>query len=101
MRENILVRVHDDRVVVYPVGELDVSNAPRLRLALERALAADTPVLVVDLSAVTFIDSTGLSALVETWRETTRRGTDFHLVGPAPNVRRVLTITQLDGLLID
>jgi anti-sigma B factor antagonist len=99
--QEIVVRVAEGRAVVRPTGELDVSNAPQLRAAFERALAADVPVVVVDLCALTFIDSTALSAMVETWREATRRGIAFHLSGPAPNVRRVLEITQLDRLLVD
>jgi len=101
MSQEIPVWVDDGRAVVCPIGEIDVSNTRQLRAALERALATGVPAVVVDLGSVTFVDSTALSALVEAWRQAAQREIEFHLTGPAPNVRRVLEITQLDRLLIE
>lgn len=51
-------------VVLRVRGELDVTAAPSFRLALQEARAADRPLIVVDLAAVSFLDSAGLSAVV-------------------------------------
>jgi anti-sigma B factor antagonist len=47
-------------------GEIDLGTAPRLREALEPALARQTGLVVLDLSQITFMDSTGVHVLVET-----------------------------------
>jgi anti-sigma B factor antagonist len=94
------VRLTDDGIaVVSPTGELDLSRATPLRAALERALAIGFKAVHVDLGAVTFVDSTALAAVVEAWRHATRREVGFKLTDPAPNVRRVLEITDLDRLV--
>jgi anti-anti-sigma factor len=96
------VRITDDgTAVVSPAGELDLSQVPPLRAAFERALAVGVKAVHVDLGAVTFVDSTALSVLVEAWRRTRRREVGFRLTDPAPNVRRVLEITKLDRLVED
>jgi anti-anti-sigma factor len=80
--------------VVRIVGDLDVSNVDRLRAALD---AIDDPLatIVVDLSALSFMDSSGLGALLERHR----RGASITLRNPSTIVRRVVTATGLDDVL--
>jgi len=53
-----------DRIIVRALGELDLASSSRFEEELERALAAEVSTVVVDLGMVTFIDSTGLRALL-------------------------------------
>ena len=53
-----------DSVIVRAVGELDVASAPSFEEELRHALATDASAIVVDLARVTFMDSTGLRALL-------------------------------------
>lgn len=53
-----------DGLVVRVEGELDVATAPVLDEAMERAEATDAATIVIDLTGVSFIDSTGLRALL-------------------------------------
>jgi anti-sigma B factor antagonist len=79
-------------------GEIDLATAPQFRLELEAlGLEAHSPA-VVDLAGVTFLDSSGISALLAARQELA--GTDVTLVlaGPSPQVRRVLEMTGVDGL---
>ena len=79
------------------IGELDMATAPALQRHLERG----SPVSVLDLREVTFIDSTGLSVLVRANRER-QRGESLILRSPTDLVCRVLEITGLlDVFLID
>ena len=76
-------------------GRLDAANAP----ALERALAAareEDPRLLLELSAVDFLDSTGLGALVGALKGCRRAGGDLRLAAPSPPVTRLLRLTALD-----
>jgi anti-sigma B factor antagonist len=62
----------DDRIVVRVDGELDVATAPALDDALQRAEASAVAVITIDLAGVSFIDSTGLRALLEAHARDTR-----------------------------
>jgi anti-sigma B factor antagonist len=82
-------------MVVSVAGEVDLSTSPPLRDALERAVSLG-PNVVVDLSEVTFLDSTGLGDLVRARESALSKGGQLHLVLTQPRIRRVLEITGLD-----
>ncbi|HEY1317419.1 MAG TPA: STAS domain-containing protein [Gaiella sp.] len=85
------------RVVVS--GDLDLSTVARVRLAIESACESTPAKLVVDLSAVEFVDSHGLQLLVATQRRLAAGGCSLVLVPPVEHVRRVFTLTGLDRFL--
>lgn len=79
-------------------GELDIDAAPRVRTAVTGAARArDCRRVVIDLAAVSFVDSTGLGALVAGLSVARGRGIALILANPQPPVRRVLDITGLSG----
>lgn len=80
-------------------GELDLSTTDKLQRELERVEAATPGVLVLDLSGLTFLDSTGLRLIVAA--DQRARAADRRLVvvkGPVA-VHRVFSITKLDERL--
>jgi anti-sigma B factor antagonist len=77
-------------------GELDIYNAPGLRERLLGILAERVPRLILDLSGLAFIDSTGISVLVAAERRAHELGGTFSLVGPRKMVAKVLNVTSLD-----
>ena len=82
--------------IVRPAGEIDLQNSPSLRTAL-LALAEKKPKRVlVDLSAVSYVDSSGVGTLVEFKRRLERGGGKVILAGLQPRVRSVFEITKLD-----
>jgi anti-sigma B factor antagonist len=83
--------------VVWAAGEVDVSTAPRLREHLAN-LPAEARRVVVDLSEVSFLDSTGLGVLVAGWKRCQESGAILDLVVTRSQVRKVLEITSLDGV---
>ena len=84
-------------MVVSVAGEVDLSTSPPLREALEQAVAQG-PNVVVDLSGVTFLDSTGLGDLVRARESALSLGGHLQLVLTQPRIRRVLEITGLDAV---
>jgi anti-sigma B factor antagonist len=84
-------------MVVSVTGEVDLSTSAPLREALDQAVA-EGPNVVVDLSGVTFLDSTGLGDLVRARESALSRGGELHLVLTQPRIRRVLEITGLDAV---
>ena len=77
-------------------GELDQGTAPELREALAEALGDPTMPVLVDLSDCNFIDSTGLSLLVEAKRRLTEERRRFGVCCPDADVRRLLELTGID-----
>jgi anti-sigma B factor antagonist len=77
-------------------GEIHVSTAPRFWHALETIIDRGDGPLVLDLTAVEFIDSTGLSVLLGGLRQISQRGGHMVLVCKNPTVLRLVQITSLD-----
>ena len=86
---------HEDAVVVRLGGELDLYNAPLVRDALVDAAAGKPARLVVDLSEVSFIDSTALGVLIEARTRLANRRA-FLLAAPQVETRRALQVSGLD-----
>jgi anti-anti-sigma factor len=84
---------------VQVTGELDVSSAPRLIAAVHDV--AHPPVRRIDLecSGVSFLDSTGLRALLVARNAAVDRGVELTLVEPSASVQRVIEMTGVSGLL--
>lgn len=77
-------------------GELDLFTAPSLKQMLVDALHAGSSRVVVDLSLVTFIDSTTLGVLVGVTRRL-EDGGRLAIVCTRPNVRKIFEFSGLDG----
>ena len=83
-------------------GEIDLHSAPQLRVALLKsteAIEGAAPRVLVDLSEVTFVDSTGVGVLVGALKRARENGGDLHFCGAKARVQRVFEITGLLRLL--
>ena len=80
-------------------GRLNMVAAPRLRTAVDEAVAEQRPRIVVDLSSVSFIDSSGLGALVAGLKTARQASGDLRITGLTPQVQTVLKLTNLDRVL--
>jgi len=89
------VEERDGAVVVRLAGELDLYNAHAVREQLLAAADRGPERLVVDLSGLTFIDSTGLGVLIEARTHLPNRRA-FLLAAPGLETRRALEISWLD-----
>jgi anti-sigma B factor antagonist len=82
-------------VVLAAAGELDLSTSPALHAAANTTLTDSQP-LVVDLSAVSFIDSSGVSMLVQVFKVARDANLPLKLVIDSDQVRRLFRLTGLD-----
>ena len=85
-------------VVVALCGELDMTHAGWLARALSAAAAPGSRV-IVDLEGLAFIDCGGLSAVMSAWKQARQAGGDLRLAAPQELVFRLLSLTDLTGLL--
>jgi anti-sigma B factor antagonist len=93
-----LRRVVTDRyVIVEAYGEIDIASAGELRGMLDssRGLGADQ--LIVDLSGIRFMDSSGLNALIGTAREL--GSSSFAVVVSRPSIRKIFAVTGIDNVI--
>jgi anti-sigma B factor antagonist len=88
----------DGAYVISLAGDADLYTAPELKEHLLRAIARNGKKIVVDLSRVTFIDSTSLSVLVQGERRLRPAGGRLGLVCSDPSILKIFTITALDRI---
>lgn len=81
-------------------GELDLENADTFRQELEANLDHARPeVLVLDLTGVTFIDSSGLGVILGRYRRLKKEGGKLIIYRPQPQVRRLLELSGLGKIM--
>jgi anti-anti-sigma factor len=89
-----------DRVAVVRLPpEVDLTTADDLREALLSVLNQGAHALIADMTATTFCDSAGITALVRAVRRATATGATIRLAITAPPVLRVFTLVGLDRLI--
>ncbi len=89
------LREDGERLVISFQGDLDLQSSPGARRVLLECVGRAQSVLV-DLSAVPYLDSSGVASLVEAYQLSRSRGTSFALVSVSPRALRVLELARLD-----
>jgi anti-sigma B factor antagonist len=91
----LTTRRQDERVVLAAEGELDLSTVPAVDREVQELCAAGCRSIVLDLRALTFIDSSGLSLLLRLDAQARSDGFAFAIVEGDGPVRRLLALTNL------
>src|SRR5436305_14362475 len=91
---------HENGVVIFALsGAIDLHYAPTLRALFQSKLNKRCPALVVDLTAVDFIDSTGLATLSEYHRDAAAHAVVFSLPRVNPNLNAMCDGVQFEKVL--
>jgi anti-anti-sigma factor len=80
-------------------GEIDIATSPAIRESLMAAINAGNLHLAVDMSGVAFIDAAGIGVLVAAANRAREAGGGLSLLAPSWQVRRLLDVLHLDGIL--
>lgn len=88
-----------DVVVLALDGRLNMVAAPRLKAAVDASVQGGRARLVVDMSAVTFMDSSGLGVLIAGLKRARQGKGDLRIAGVSEQVATVLRLTNLDKVL--
>ncbi|MBW3557532.1 MAG: STAS domain-containing protein [Actinobacteria bacterium] len=80
-------------------GDVDAVSAPELEARLSHALDTGCDEVVLDLSGLRFIDSSGLSVLVGVHKQLRDAGRELVIASPPPAARRIFDISGLDRVL--
>jgi anti-sigma B factor antagonist len=87
-------QLDDVAVAVIPVDELDASNAGEMKRDIAPTLEASTKV-VIDLSRLRFVDSSGLGAMLSCLRQLSNKGGDLKLCGMSKQVRAAFELVRM------
>ena len=87
------------RIALY--GQFDIASAAEASRALQELLSRDLDAVIVDLSGLDFMDSTGVKFLVEGRQSALARGVKLSLVPRGDPVKRVLTVSGVTALFED
>jgi anti-sigma B factor antagonist len=91
-------RAGDVAVIVLPVAELDAGNTAEFKRGMAPVLEAHAKV-VLDLSKLRFLDSSGLGAFLSCLRKLTAKGGDLKLCGVSKQVRTVIELVRMHRIL--
>jgi anti-anti-sigma factor len=87
-------------VTVALAGEIDLANAGALAEALAQVIEAKPPAVIIDLTQLSFLDSSGIRCLVIAAREASAVGSHVIVRRPSPTILRTLEICGVDELLM-
>ncbi len=91
--------IYDDVAIVTVEGELDLALCSRLAPELNAALRSAVRAVVIDLEAVSLVDSSGLALLLNAFRRLDRTGRHLAIACPMGSPRRAFELTALDRQL--
>ena len=80
-------------------GEIDIATAPAIRRLLMAAISGGDVHLAVDMSGVTFLGAAGIGVLVDAANRAREAGGGLSLLAPSRQVRRLVDVLHLDGIL--
>jgi anti-sigma B factor antagonist len=89
------IKEEQGKIVIALAGDIDLENAGEVRKALLNSLKQKKD-LLIDLSAVSYIDSSGIASLVEGLQVARKQKNELSLVSVSPRAMRVLELARLD-----
>lgn len=96
VRMEIAVEKNGDVVIVSPTGDLDAESAPLMRSRCEELLGDGENKYVIDLSNVAFMDSSGISALVNLYKRVRIGEGDVKLCNMNEEIAKIFNLTKLN-----
>jgi anti-sigma B factor antagonist len=101
--DNPYLRIQAGELHGYPLleiaGDVDLSTLPHLQRSLDHALSKETQALILDLRRVTFIDSSGVGALIGVKKRLMTHHGELYLICGDDHVRRKLGLMRLGNIM--
>lgn len=94
----VRVEMKDGMTVCHVDGEININSSPELKRSFDKLIAKKTPKLVINLSKVTYVDSSGLATLVEILKNMRAYGGRMRLTNLTAKVKSLFEITKLEKL---
>ena len=97
---NINIEHIQNATIVSPKGDIDTMQSTKLREALKPILNSDVSKLIVDLSGVNYMDSSGIATLIEALQICKQGETNFGICGLNDGVRSIIELARLDTIFV-
>jgi|TARA_B100000959_G_C14902579_1_gene591591 anti-sigma B factor antagonist len=97
---NIEIENFEQSTVVSPVGDVDTIESTKLREKLKPILASDVSRIVIDLTQVKYMDSSGIATLIEALQICKLHAKQFVICGLQDGVRSIIELARLDTIFI-
>ena len=79
-------------------GDIDINCSPDLKKIFDKLISQKTPKIIVEMTKVAYVDSSGLATLVGILKNMRSYGGKMRLAGMSPKVKSLFEITKLDKL---
>lgn len=91
---------HDGKLIVFLTGEIDHHSAKDIRDGIDRLLVCERPSsLILDLSGIDFMDSSGLGLVLGRYRRAKELGAQMYLCNTSSRVQKILSLAGVDKLI--
>lgn len=93
----IKTKVHNQALYILLIGELDEANAPYVRSNLDRVLESEKNFnkVIIDLSQLDFMDSTGIGVMLGRYKKLQQRNIPIYIINPSKQAEKIF---QMSGL---
>lgn len=96
---SVEIKVTGEVVTAYLKGEIDHHTAREMREEIDSAIELNMPsLLMLDFSAVSFMDSSGIGLVMGRYRNLLKSGAELHITGVSPNIYKVMRLAGLEKL---
>ncbi len=97
---SVSVKVMPEATVISPVGDIDLSGSPQLRTELRKVQDAKPAKVIVDLTGVPYMDSSGVATLVEAMKSARAGKSKLVLCSLSDRVRSIFEIARLESVFL-
>ena len=96
---SVEINVTGEVVTAYLSGEIDHHTAKNMRECIDNAIELNMPsLLVLDFSAVSFMDSSGIGLVLGRYRNLQKVGANLHISGASANIYKVMKLAGIEKL---
>ncbi len=96
---SVEINVTGEVVTAYLSGELDHHTAKDMRESIDNAIELNMPsLLVLDFSAITFMDSSGIGLVMGRYRNLQKTGASLHISGASQSIYKVMKLAGIEKL---
>lgn len=80
-------------------GEIDIYSIENFRTSIEKEIQTQATQIILDCSELSYMDSTGMSVLIELRNKTKEMGQKIIMMNPRPNIKKLLSLTGVDKII--
>lgn len=94
----VRIDIKNNLTVCHIDGEIDINSSPAIKKSFDKLISQKTSRIVINLSRVTYVDSSGLATLVEILKNMRSYGGKMRLACMSPKIKSLFEITKLEKL---